>query len=379
MQLHRPTGLVAGFLCLAAFAATPAVAAGPANVTVRAEGASNTLVEEGGFRTTTTPVNKRGQGDCTGTSAAGALERATNGDWDGTYSAGFGSYSVDRILSETYTFGNARGDYWAFWVNGKAAQTGICGVELQEGDSVLFFVDQCFDAQPPDYACKNPPVRPLELTAPAGATAGTPVDVRVATLDGNGGSSPTAGARITGNGVDATTGADGTATVTFPQSGQVALKATKAGSVRSAAETVAVSAPGEPPAEPALPVAKDSSAPVARISGIRNGQRFKRRSAPRTLRGSVSPDPSGLRAVKLSLTRSTGGRCQLYSPTQERFRRSRCGRRVNFSIGDRQDWSYLLPKRLGKGRYVLDVIAVDKAGNRDTLARGRNRVVFFVR
>ena len=30
-------------------------------------------------------------------------------------------------------------------------------------------------------------------------------------------------------------------------------------------------------------------------------------------------------------------------------------------------------------RYVLDVIAVDKFGNRDTLARGRNRVVFFVR
>ena len=52
---------------------------------------------------------------------------------------------------------------------------------------------------------------------------------------------------------------------------------------------------------------------------------------------------------------------------------------MNFSIGDRADWSYLLPKRLGKGRYVLDVIAVDKLGNRDALARGRNRVVFFVR
>ncbi len=370
---------MAGFLCLAAFAATPAVAAGPANVTVRAEGASNTLVEEGGFRTTTTPVNKRGQGDCTGTSAAGALERATNGDWDGTYSAGFGSYSVDRILSETYTFGNPRGDYWAFWVNGKAAQTGICGVELQEGDSVLFFVDQCFDAQPPDYACKNPPVRPLELTAPASAQTGSPVTLSVATLDGNGGSSPTDGARIAGNGIDATTGPDGKATVTFPQSGQVTLKAAKAGSVRSAAEKVSVTAPGEQPAAPSAPAAMpDTAAPVARISGIRNGQRFKRRRAPRTLRGSVSPDPSGLRAVKLSLTRSSGGRCQLYSPTQERVRHSRCGGRVYFSIGDRRDWSYLLPKRLGKGRYVLDVIAVDKAGNRDTLARGRNRVVFFV-
>jgi hypothetical protein len=378
-MLRRLAGLVAGFLCLAVLAATPALAA-PSNVTVRVEGAANTLVEEGGLRTTATPVNKRGQGDCSGTSAVGALEGATHGDWDGTYSSDYGTYGVERIMGETYTF-NARGDYWAFWVNGKAAAAGICAVELQEGDSVLFFVDQCFDAQPPDYACKNAPVRPLELTAPASAQTGSPVTLSVATLDGNGGSDPTAGARITGDGIDATTGADGKATVTFPQSGQVALKAAKAGSVRSARETVTVTAPGQqPPANTTTPAATaDTAAPAARIRGIRSGQRFTRRRAPRTLRGSVTPDPSGLRAVKLSITRSVGGRCQIYSSSQERFRRSRCGRRVNFSIGDRQDWSYLLPKRLGKGRYVLDVIAVDKAGNRDTLARGRNRVVFFVR
>ena len=52
---------------------------------------------------------------------------------------------------------------------------------------------------------------------------------------------------------------------------------------------------------------------------------------------------------------------------------------MNFSIGDRQDWSYLLPERLGKGRYVLDVIAIDKLGTRDSITRGRNRVVFHVR
>jgi len=34
----------------------------------------------------------------------------------------------------------------------------------------------------------------------------------------------------------------------------------------------------------------------------------------------LSADPSGLAApLKLSLTRSAGGRCQLYSPTKERF------------------------------------------------------------
>jgi hypothetical protein len=41
--------------------------------------------------------------------------------------------------------------------------------------------------------------------------------------------------------------------------------------------------------------------------------------------------------------------------------------------------SYLLPHRLGRGRYVLDVIATDGAGNREALARGTSRVVFFVR
>ena len=50
-----------------------------------------------------------------------------------------------------------------------------------------------------------------------------------------------------------------------------------------------------------------------------------------------------------------------------------------FAIGDRADWSYLLPARLGRGRYVLDAIAIDGAGNRTPLARGTTRVVFTVR
>jgi hypothetical protein len=196
---------------------------------------------------------------------------------------------------------------------------------------------------------------------------------------GDGTDKPVAGATVSGGGVSVTTGPDGRATLRLDQVGDAVLKASKAGTVTSGAERTSVTeTPPPPPAAPG-PVARDTAAPVGRIRGIRNGQRFKRRKAPRTLRGSVAPDPSGLQAVKLSLTRSFRGRCQLYSPTRERFRGSRCGRRVNFSIGDRQDWSYLLPKRLGKGRYVLDVIAVDKAGNRDRPVRGRNRVVFVVR
>jgi hypothetical protein len=63
----------------------------------------------------------------------------------------------------------------------------------------------------------------------------------------------------------------------------------------------------------------------------------------------------------------------------ERFRRTRCGTGAYFAIGDRADWSYLLPERLTRGRYVLDAIAIDGAGNRTPLARGATRVVFTVR
>ena len=137
---------------------------------------------------------------------------------------------------------------------------------------------------------------------------------------------------------------DGTATIQFPQAGEFRLKAERAGAARSGPEIVRVAPAGGAPAAPAAPlVAPDISAPVSRILGIREQQRFRRARAPRTLRGSVAPDPSGLRAVKLSLTRSNRGRCWRYSPTRERFSRSRCGRRVYFSIGDRQDWTYLLP------------------------------------
>jgi hypothetical protein len=379
LQLHRPAGLLAGFLCLAA--AGPAAAAGPGDVTLRVEGVSSTVVEEMSVRTVAGSFDKqRSNPDdpnegCSNTSAGGALDQGTAGDWDGPWYS-FGSYAVERIRGESHPFsGN---DYYSLWVNNRAVTTSLCDAELQQGDEVLFFVDRCESTGPPDFLCKNDPVLPLGLQAPATGRTDAASTVTVVRYDAQGQAKPVAGARVTGPGVDATTGGDGRTLVTFGQSGPVRLKASADGYARSAPETVAVSAPGQPAAAPPVALA-DTAAPVARIVGLREGQRFTRRRAPRTLRGSVAPDPSGLRAVKLSLTRSYGGRCLLYSPTRERFRRSRCGRRVNFSIGDRQDWSYLLPGRLGKGRYVLDVIAVDKAGNRDQLARGRNRVVFFVR
>ena len=49
----------------------------------------------------------------------------------------------------------------------------------------------------------------------------------------------------------------------------------------------------------------------------------------------------------------------------EKWRRRPCSADGFFyTIGDRADWSYLLPERLGPGRYDLHAMAVDRAGLR---------------
>jgi hypothetical protein len=222
-------------------------------------------------------------------------------------------------------------------------------------------------------------VLPLELRAPASASTGAPARVTVVRYDQQGTAAPVEGATVSGSGTDAVTGPDGTADVRFPHAGTVTLKAAKAGFARSEGDAVCVDCGPAPAPQGAIPAARDTTAPAATLRGIRNGHRYARRHAPRTIRGSVTPDPSGLRAVKLSLTRTLGGHCSIYSPTRERFRPSHCGRRTYFRIGDREAFSYLLPSRLGRGRYVLDAVAIDKAGNRDPVRRGRNRAVFTVR
>jgi hypothetical protein len=370
---RRLAGLLAGLCCL--ISAPAALAAGP-TVNVRVEGENGTLLERSRVTLSGEPVP--GSSGCDGNSAGAAIEAAVRGNWDRA-PGGFTS----TIVGETHDF--SREDYWAEWLDTGAGYKfggGICTDDVKDGDEVLMLVNL------PPYGEGSTSDVPLSLRgAPAQVQRGTDVTVTVVGArttsqygdPGEGTDAPVAGATVSGGGASAVTGSDGRATLRFDNPGTVTLKATKQGDVPSAGEVVTVTeTPVAPNQTPPVAVA-DTVAPLASIAGIRNGQRFKRTRAPRTLHGSVTPDPSGLRAVKLSLTRSSGGRCQLYSPSKERFRDSRCGRRVNFSIGDRADWSYLLPKRLGKGRYVLDAIAVDKAGNRDRLARGRSRVVFFVR
>jgi hypothetical protein len=369
MKFRSPAGLLAG-LAAATLLAAPAAAAGPANVHVRAEGTAATVLPRAAVTTTTAPVNKDGQAghDCTGTSAAGALERATAGDWAGTWFNGLG-YAVDRVRG---TSSDPSSQYWALWVNYKYSDVGICGAELQTGDDVLLFVD-CFGA-----GCTSP--KPLRLSrVPVTATPGGTASVLVETFDVTGFPSvtqavPAAGATVTAGGRQFTTGADGVARVTFSGSGPVGVQATKADHVRSPTESTCVTTGADGACGSLQPSPPDRTAPVASIAGIRGGQQFSRRRAPRELRGAVSADPSGLWAVKIRLTRRVGNTCSYFSGSRQQFLRRACGTRYAFKVGDRADWSYLLPARLPRGRYVLDAYAIDNAFNRGAKQTLRFRV-----
>ena len=375
MKLLRSSGLLAGLLTVSLAAS----AAAAPNVTVRVEGENATLLPERAVTLLDAPEPNTG---CAGDSAAAAVEVATGGNWDR-------QEFVQTIMGETHDF--SRNDYWSLWVwrnGGFVRGNGICDERLAEGEELLAH---------PDFYDENfePTVLPLAVEGvPAAVEAGRPFTVTVVEYvctqqycpPGDGARSVRPGATVTAGPVSAITGDDGRATLALTQTGETTLRATRASNVPSESRPVRVVGPGEPVAAPCATAGddgrcgtRDRRAPQARITGIAEKQRFARARAPRELTATVEPDASGLHAVKLRLTRRHGGRCQYFSGRRERFRRIRCGRGFAFKVGETADVSYLLPRRLPRGRYVLDVVAIDKALNRDPLARGRNRVVFFVR
>jgi len=374
-----------GLLLTLALAA-PAAAATP-TVSVRVEGQNGTLLP----RTVITPPDRpEPDTGCVADSAANALDAAVNDDWDN-------QQFTTTILGETHAYPNP--DYWGFWAfrGGRyVATTGLCDEHLQAGDELLAAYN-VFDGAPTIF--------PLWITGvPATAAPGTPFTVTVYQAacstqycdPGDGHPVAKAGATVSAGGVTATTGADGRATLTLADRGPVALRATAEKANPSASEPTCVTdgadgfcgttapdgtqqpgQPAPPAAAPATPAGPDKDPATVTITGIREGQVFRR--GPRELTATVEDDPAGLYGVKLALSRRAGGRCSTWSGRKERFRRARCGRHSSFTVGTSRDVSYLLPKRLGRGRYVLDVVSIDGKFNRDPLARGRNRVVFRVK
>ena len=208
---------------------------------------------------------------------------------------------------------------------------------------MLFYVARCDVGPPPDYACTNPPVRPLVLTVPTRSTAGTPFT----------GQGRRAGA---GRDRDARGRRDGERRrrerddrrrrhrdADAHGAGDATLRATKADT--RAGRRARPSARGDAACRRRLRHAATrrcgtaDQARVGAITSIREQQRFaRRRGAARRCAGTVVADRRACRTFRLRLTRNDRGRCQTFDGARERFVRADALRRARgrwFSVGDR--------------------------------------------
>jgi Domain of unknown function (DUF4430) len=137
--MHRKT-LVAllGAIVIAGAASGVAFAAGsgPA-VSVTIKTATKTLLqttthgEKGWITKGGTP-----KGQCSGNTAAGALDAATHGKWTAKYYSGVtGGVFVTSILGVKPKGQSA---FWELIVNGKSASKGVCEIKLHTGEKIGF-------------------------------------------------------------------------------------------------------------------------------------------------------------------------------------------------------------------------------------------------
>jgi len=125
-----------GLATAGAAVAAAATSSGPA-VSVQIKTVSRTLRqvvahgERGWITKGGTP-----HGKCPATSAAGALDAATHGNWTGKYYASVGGIFITSILGVT----PKSPQYWSLFVNGKSSSEGACAVTLHAGEKLLFKV-----------------------------------------------------------------------------------------------------------------------------------------------------------------------------------------------------------------------------------------------
>ena len=269
--------------------------AGP-TVTVRVEGASGTLLERtAAVARPTTPVHRA---TATATAPAPAARSSGAPAATGTARTTRVGYVVERIRGETHPF-DALGDYWASWVNGTgcSAAAASARTSCQEGDEVLFFVDRAATPSRRDCACTNDAgaparadARPARGARPARRSTVTRRDAATATAA----PSPADGARSPAAASTPPPAPTARRRVTLRRRrGQVALKATKAGQrALGGRDASRCRAPGQPPRRAAgAGRARHGRAGRRGSAASASGQRFKRRRAPRTLRGSRLAGP----------------------------------------------------------------------------------------
>jgi len=231
MRLRWLTALIAAAIIALAGGAGTAVAAPPAAVKMRVEGANRTIFEAPivtNGHTITTPSG--GTHRCDGTNnganprpgptpTAGLDDAAARGGftYDGTYSSAFDDYFITRIAEDSQTDTK----FWGILVNYQFIPVGGCQFRIHSGDKVLFAYD-AFNKQ-----------HFLKLRGPHRAREGRPITVTV--TDGQNGQ-PIAGATVgpvNNVATGGTTDANGHAAITFNRRGVKRLKAERSDSIRS--------------------------------------------------------------------------------------------------------------------------------------------------
>ncbi len=216
-------------LCGAALAvvAPSAFAAKSApTVTVRVEGLKKTLLAPKAVSTTGAAVTKGGH-SCTGSSGAGALNRATHGHWSGKWFSGLG-FEAYTILGETDQYTTTK-SYWELFVNNIASSVGMCGVALHKGDQLMF-------AAVPD----TPTEYPLRDSAPKTVKVGDTLKVKVVSFTPAGKAKPQAGATVKIGSTTVKTNKHGVARFKPTKSGKLTVQASEKGWIRAAPLSVTV-------------------------------------------------------------------------------------------------------------------------------------------
>jgi len=226
--MYRNTILALGGATLALAAAPAALAAAGTQVTVRVEGKARTLLAAKSVRTHNGSITRGGApaGKCPATSAAGALDVATNRRWSGPWSTDFNEFEIKTILGETESTSKF---YWGIWIDNRYATTGACEIKLHRSDQLLFAVDSDGHDE-----------HPLAIAAPSRVVAGKPFSVKVVWFADNGKSKPLAGARVSGAGPGVATNSRGVAKVVATRSGTLKLGAAAKGYIRAAQTRVRV-------------------------------------------------------------------------------------------------------------------------------------------
>jgi hypothetical protein len=124
---------------------------------------------------------------------------------------------------------------------------------------------------------------------------------------------------------------------------------------------------------------KDTTPPVIHVLSPQSGKTYA--NGPRVLSGTID-ESGGVAQVFLRLRATDGGnltsasRCRWFSGKRGVFthRTVPCSKARFFRGGSDTRFSYLLPARLRKGKYVLDVKVLDRAYN-----AGRTSVPFGVK